>query len=35
VRSGEASYFLTRETRKLLELAWSDETRGLVADRVC
>ena len=34
VSSGEASYFLTRETRKLLELAWSDETLGLVADRV-
>lgn len=32
--SGPASYFLTRETRKLVELAWSDETLRLVSDKV-
>ncbi len=32
--SGELFYFLGRETRKLQELAWSDETIQLVADRV-
>jgi len=32
--SGQLFYFLGRETRKLQELAWSDEVMQLVADRV-
>jgi hypothetical protein len=32
--SGQLFYFLGRETRKLQELAWSDETMQLVADQV-
>lgn len=34
IGSGQQFYFLTRETLKLEELAWSDETMQLVADQV-